>query len=425
MTKNVTQRNENVLRRPTIKLPGTLAPAGFRCVQMMIPDDNEHMAALAGMVTLLTHWTSWERDPNKGGTIAAQAWQNAINRYPLFRTCTENTTVTEESEYLMSICEQLRWNNGKLQGLCCGEWTDIPGQGDSTLGGSGQPGEGAHQPGYGETECYNGTLAGTGLWHLPTVVNSGDTIEVTEYSGAWHDGAFTVWRCPNGYIDFAGGCVPSTATESGDPLPSDPHMSLIAEIQGTFYPVLTGGVFTVPGGVSNAEVTFQANDSVLSDNAGEIAFTVCVENNQSAGWEHTFDFLASDCGFVSNPINRAVWTAGQGWGIDPSGSYPGLFQIQAPVVAARDYNFWQAFLTLSPNGVLPNVGIGLSDYTGTVYAIDPHGALNPSIGFGSTNGTSFWSSIQSDPHDTVEGGVLFTGKLYKLVVKGPTGTDPF
>lgn len=278
-------------------LPTVVDPPEKICFQVMVPNNLYHIAAFKGAMFELAKAYSWGNDPAHTALNVAAVWRKIFDNLTP-GDCAKNTIIFEDFSYDMSICEQLRFQDGKLQALCCGEWQDIDGQGDSTLGGSGQPGDGSTQPAPGETECYSGRLLGTGLWYLPTNVSTGDTIEITDPSGSWHDGAFSVWRCPDGNIFFAGGCIASTATDGGDPLPAQPHMSLIANIGGTFYPVLTGGVFTVPGGVSNSPVTFQANDGTLTDNAGEIAFKACVKNNQAGTFSHLFKMYVNPEGWA-------------------------------------------------------------------------------------------------------------------------------
>jgi hypothetical protein len=276
-------------------LPQVVNPPDSICYKVPVPNDPMHLAAFMGQIYALGRAYSWADDDAHTARLAAGVWFKIFND---LRKCDGAAKViVAESDYDMSICEQLRFQNGKLQALCCGEWQDIDGQGDNTLGGSGQPGDGSTQPGPGQSECYSGRLLGTGQWYLPTVVSTGDTIEITDPMGAWHDGAFSAWRCPDGNIFFAGGCIASTATDGGDPLPSQPHMSLIAEIGGSYYPILTGGVFTVPGGVSHSPVTFQANDGTLTDNAGEISFKACVTNNQAGTFQHAFNLATNPEGW--------------------------------------------------------------------------------------------------------------------------------
>jgi len=67
-------------------------------------------------------------------------------------------------------------------------------------------------------------------------------------------------------------------------------MSLIAKIDGTYYSVLPGVPFTVPGGVAQQNMMFQVNDDPITNNQGSWTFDVCAQNNQIGTFSHTFDF---------------------------------------------------------------------------------------------------------------------------------------
>jgi hypothetical protein len=65
-------------------------------------------------------------------------------------------------------------------------------------------------------------------------------------------------------------------------------MSLVANIGGTYYDVLGVDIagnptpFTVPPGITNADVTLQANTDPLSSAVGNVSFCVTVTNNQAS-----------------------------------------------------------------------------------------------------------------------------------------------
>jgi hypothetical protein len=99
-------------------------------------------------------------------------------------------------------------------------------------------------------------------------------------------------------------------------------MSIVGDIGGTFYDVLntsliTGNpqTFTVPGGITDAQVMLQANNDTLANVVGSVGFCVSVTNNAAAPWSHTLDFRVSDYGFVDNsdPGCSGTWTPGTGW----------------------------------------------------------------------------------------------------------------
>lgn len=437
-----TQRTENILRRQVFPIPANVAPVGTRCLMVNIPDDDEHEAIFMGAIDLLCKWNSWQRDSSDSARQASEVWKRAIYDHPMFRACGDEITILiDEMGYEMSICEQLRFHNGKLQALCCGEWTDIKGQGDSELGGPDQPGGGAEQPQPGETVCYNAKLNGSGLWYLPTTVSGGDIIEINNPKGGWYDGSFSAWRCPNGDLFIAGECIDTTFTDGADPLPAEPHMSLIANINGTFYPVLTGSPFTVPGGASGVPVTFQANDSVLTDNQGDISFEVCVTNTQPLAWSHVINFQVTQAGFVifdnfsCSSGDWGDWTPGQGWtpGVCLNG-FTNYQNIGIRATFSQDvafdtvkfvYDLTQGTHVGSTNHEVSIVSYDVADAPTTRYDANP-GPTGTAVQVGSTAGftcrkLAFFVGLDSvDVPGTPDG----SGKVYTLNVTGH-GFDPF
>lgn len=412
-------------------LPEVVDPPERVCFQVYVPKDRQHIAAFLGAIYGLSKPYEWENDSAHTAIAVGRVWREIFDNLHS-GDCVSNTILIDELEYEMSICEQLRFQDGKLQALCCGEWSDIPGQGDSALGGSGQPGDGATQPQPGETACYSGRLLGTGQWYLPTTVSTGDTIEITDTGGSWHDGAFSVWRCPDGNIFFAGACIASTATDGGDPLPSQPHMSLIANIGGTYYPVLTGGIFTVPGGVSNSPVILQANDGTLTDNAGEISFKACVKNNQ-AGTFHHVQNLAINPGLfhLSAPTDNGVYTPGIGfedavWGPDGFGHYHREVSITAAFSARTITKIaFKGDLTKGSTIAPSVVCIGIPDGGGALLLIDHATAVDGSGQTWQWTGSMSMSSIgifiETGVDNSDPGG---SALVFEVTIEG-LGTDPF
>jgi len=266
------------------------------------------MPYVLGALQQLLLQTTWDTD---NPDVLNLAQEQAFNLIQQFQLATEDCpagsvpVVIAESDYEMSICEQLRIHNGKLQGLCCGEWTDIPGQtAGEGIGASPQPGDGQPQPTPGGgCQTYHAVMQANTAWNAPVGVNAGDIITVSGANGATYDGGYSSWRCWDGNTFFLGACIPGTGgLRSTDPLPTIKHMHLIASIDGTFYDVSTP--ITVPGGVSNAQLIFQVNDDVLGDNGGSLAFDVEVCNNTPADWTSVMPFDVSTFGFV--PFARGV-----------------------------------------------------------------------------------------------------------------------
>jgi hypothetical protein len=309
---------KQIMRRDAFQIPENLSPVGTRCIQVDIPDDDEWEAQLFAVLTLLTKWNSFVKDTARNATNIATIWRAAI--WGSYRHCDGSIpTVIQESEYEMSLCEQLRFSNGKLQAYCCGEWVTITGQPSQGIGGSGQPGAGTGVPSAGQCQSYHATMNASDQWLCPAVVNAGDTVIVSNMTGAWGDGS-ALWFCPDGKEFFAGFCTVTTVLDALDPIPTQPHMALLTKIAGAYHNISDGLSFTVPGGVSNALLIFQPNDHSLSDNSGEITFDVQVCNNQTVTFTHTFNFALTDGGFVDVvfpagfvPTTYRVWSSGSGW----------------------------------------------------------------------------------------------------------------
>lgn len=57
-------------------LPEVIDPPATRCVQLLIPDDVNHIRAFWGALYNLTMWNNWQRDELKQGKDAARVWYN-------------------------------------------------------------------------------------------------------------------------------------------------------------------------------------------------------------------------------------------------------------------------------------------------------------------------------------------------------------
>ena len=295
-------------------LPANKHPSGARCITLTIPDDDEWENQLWSEAYRLGLWQLWERDTGHNGTIVARRWRQALFTWKRCTPVPKDRSI-DESEYEMSVCEQLRFHNGRLQGFCCGEWVDIMGQDEITdLAHLGQQGGNATQPAPGETACYHIDQQASFQYLLPTVVSSGDVLTFSNLGGAASDGVFSSlspWFCPDGNSFFGGICQPGTASNLGtDPLPTAPHMSLIVQIAGTWYSALSP--ITVPGGVTGAQVMVQLNDNVLSDDNGNYSADACLANNQFGNFTHTFDFLTGSHGWTAGGTT-GTWVPGTGW----------------------------------------------------------------------------------------------------------------
>lgn len=63
-------------RRPNFKIPDIINPPDRRCIQISVPDDEQHLQIFAGLIRQLSDWQRWEREPTKSGTLVAQVWRD-------------------------------------------------------------------------------------------------------------------------------------------------------------------------------------------------------------------------------------------------------------------------------------------------------------------------------------------------------------
>lgn len=288
-----------------------------RCIQFSIPDEPQHVAAFFGALLDLAMWFNWQRDDAHTGKLVADVWFQVFNEasqnWLLNDGCGANIppiNIGTDWSDEMSI-RQNPDNPCLLESSVNGvDWcvfADI----SKCIPAAPQPGSGQPQPAPGGgCQGYPGVMNANSRWVLPTQVSTGDVLTMSSLTGAGSPDGGLNWYCPNGSAYFGGFCIGSPLFSGSDPLPSEPHMSIIVEINGTFYPMLT--TLTVPAGVSNAQVFLQVNDDVLTDNSGSYQFNIQACNNQSGGFSHLFDFSLSDQGWhgVTAAGVTPTWAAG-------------------------------------------------------------------------------------------------------------------
>jgi len=406
------------------------------------------MPYIQGALLQLTLQTTWDTNDPAILNLVQQQAMALMNQFTIATDqCPAGSqpTLIKESEYEMSVCEQLRFQNGKLQGLCCGVWTDIQGQTSGQLvGGAGQagPGLGTPAPG-GNCQTYHAVMQGNSLWNAPFGVNAGDIITVSNGQGAASDGTLGPWLCWNGDTYFLGIDIPGTGGPVGtDPLPTAKHMSLICKINGVYYSCLSP--ITVPAGVVNAPVVFQVNDSTVSDNGGSLAYDVQYCNNAAASWCYKLDMALSTQGFVNTPIvstptTSGQWTSGSGWGItldgpDGSNDYWRRLLIQRTGLAPFQITRVDATFNLTQGGSDSpaitglQVAAGVSGVKTNIINLAYNALVN---GNGQTksgsvtvdNVDSLYVQLQAAEHGGGAPGAA-TGLITALTVYG-TGTCPF
>lgn len=336
----------------------------------------------------------------------------------------------------MNLCDNIRFNNGKLQVMCCGAWTDVSGQSSQGIGGS-QPGPSDQPPANGGCMDYQGNMGGAAPWYVPTVVSSGDTINVHDLSGAFYDNFETFWFCPDGGRFFVE-CSNQTFTDAGSQMPAVPIGRIVAKIGTTYYDIL-GSTFTVPSGHSNDPVQLEMNTPTRNGSGGDVSFTVTVCNNQPGTWTHTFNFQLGPQGFLLNPdptTTRGVWTAGQGWqNTDNQGTLGEWFRgVDIILDAITPFDMASCTLSLDYHkGTFLNpteFGIGVINSNGDT----PISILNPAASNGdgqvlggpfvSTGVTSLRIVADTDSNATTNAGFTGSCRVYSMTVQG-TGVDPF
>jgi hypothetical protein len=317
-----------VAPRSQFPMPENLSPDKVRCVTFYLPDDPEWYSVFWGTLYEMTYKKKWDtRSVTDAGLVANRwlaVWEAARDNF-ISQLCAQ-------SGLLGSGCAEedgcmccLRVENGKLQQLVCGVWTDVPGQGPGGIGG-GQPGENPGQPASGACQSLHAQVNYGHSWLLPAPINAGDVLTITGANGAWtNDGDLGVWRCPDGNIYFGGVCIDGT-TVTGGGYPSvdatKPYECLLG-FDGTNYYDLSaaasvGGsvIVTIPGGVANAQFTFLANRSTPSG-SGSVQFSLDFCNNQSSGVNQNNNFRINSYSWVplvQNPsLVSGVWVPGQGF----------------------------------------------------------------------------------------------------------------
>jgi hypothetical protein len=274
-------------RQSVRNLPSNTNPTGTRCIQIIIPDDDEWERDLYGEVWRLTRWMLWERDLTKSGKPVADRWLKAISTWS---HCDDSPTppfhpgIEEDEEMPITVdCDCNVFYNcpdgtqGQLPNMDqVQNMINQPGGPDSPGGGAPQP-----TPG-GGCASYHGTLIGSQQWVVPTPVSTGDTIEASGFAGATNLTGDPFWFGPNGLLYFAGQYQPKTgAVFAGNPVPAELTQGLVVKLQGNYYSLIDG-VFTVPSGVNNEQPVILLNTDVPGDLSGSVNFDLKVCNNGAA-----------------------------------------------------------------------------------------------------------------------------------------------
>lgn len=414
----------------------TIVDPPRRCLTLEIPDEPQHAAAFFGALLTLGYWYNWQRDSGHTAKDVAAVWFDVFNKAceAWIAGCPDCPPF--EGIFIEDDMPQFRQEGCLLQVQCAtGEWETVYDPTACIQAGGVQPSP-QPPPAAGQCTTFHATLSGAGKYLLPTVVNAGDQINVSAVSGAWNDGAL-FWYCPNGGLSGPLGCTGSTSPGTGDPLPTASHMRLIMNIDGVFYDGYNT-LMTVPAGVVDGQVFFQANDADITDNAGSVLFDVEVcAKPPAARWTHTFDFASN---------GQQGWTINVPSGADPDGptgvfSPDGFHSLPWHSTAfAEYYNYISVSRIYSADGTIDQVDVYYSNSTdgstASVNAVDSDGAdfyvwpyqtggpfhMSHTGTISATAGNQALVDLGGSHQASgpVGGEVVFT----KIVFQGP-GTDPF
>jgi len=268
------------------------------CFQINVPNERFHLAAFYGAIYLLTRWYAWKADDAHTGRLVGKVWMRVFDNL-IGGSCTVQPKIGSagadaEDNLIRQNPDNPCLLETSIDGVNWCAFADL----SKCQPAPPQPGGGSQQPQPGGgCVSYHGTMGAKEPWYIPTVVSDGDTVEITSAVGSWTGGDFSRWYCADGERFFAGKCIGLQATDSGDPLPTAPHMSMILKVGSTYYDLSSGPV-TISGGATNEQALIYPNDSDLTDNAGTITFDVKVCNNQAAAWTHVFEFATDPFGWA-------------------------------------------------------------------------------------------------------------------------------
>lgn len=404
-------------------LPEVVHPTGTLCFQINVPNEIHYVAAFYGAMFLLTKPYAWGDDSAHTALEVGKVWMSIYDKLAPGGCASPTPPFGHgiDQEDLMPLRVDCDCN---VFVTCCDGTEKQIFTADQVIkllsnGGAGTP---QPQPG-GGCQIYHMTVpAGTIGQLIPTVVNTGDTIDLSNLAGAWYSGSVS-WHCPDGGIFFVA-CTGAEEFSGSSQMPAVPVGRVIALIDGTYYDIL-GSTFTVPGGIINQQITLLMNTDTPSTASGSITLDAQVCNNQAAAFTHTFDLAISPAGWTVR--DQGFWTAGVGF-TDGTVTYAGTVFRGADInrlsVPAFTLTRLQAFGN-AVLGVSPLVfGIGASSPGAYIASQTPvSGANYLDTGLINVAGvTDLYCDLIPGRQVGVDPGGSCV--IYKIIVDG-IGTDPF
>lgn len=306
------------------QLPTVVHPSSHKCFVIQVPNDIYHIAAFRGQLEALARAYTWGNDDAHTALDAASVWR----------------TVIDNMESCMPALQFRQPNNCTLEVSTDGGFTWSPifnsyncaldaiaseiANGTLQSGGVSQPPAGGTVPSN-VCQSYHVVLSANERWHSPVPVTDGYSITISNVKGGWSDGYAigSYWQCPDGEYYSLGYCTGSfIAGYAGDPIPSLYHMRLIGHA-GVYFDAYDT-TYIVPNGTGNVDLTFQANDSDISDNLGSIEFDVSICNYSN--WCHYSDFKVAKDGYYNDDFD--TWVSGYGFALGSYGSYKAISLVK-------------------------------------------------------------------------------------------------
>lgn len=277
-----------------------------------IPVNCAWMPFVAGSLQQLLLQTTWDTDPDT--LIKVQGWIfdmiaqfNCASALTIEQLCGSFPTSGEDC---MGCC--LKYENGILMQLDCGQWRPVDGQGQGGVGPTTQPAAGSPQPAPGGgCADYAGLIVGSNEWMIPTSLSTGDTIQLVSADGATSDDNIN-WRCKDGAQYLLGDCYPLYGKDPSSLLPADFLGSVLLHIGSDYYDLGGAGTIVLGGSYSNQPATLTVNYPATNKVNGQLGIRVTVCNNQQPGpWIELFDFATLPGPFT--PCGNGMYDPGVGF----------------------------------------------------------------------------------------------------------------
>jgi hypothetical protein len=423
----------SILLHPYQPFPKPLPPVpsenlGPFCLEI----DGKWIPYLLGAISALAVEQSWQSDVFRSSGEA----RNLLSEFARAVACATPGPNGIEMECEMGCC--IRVFNGVLQVFSCGEWQDVPGGNIKEIAaGAGQPAQDTPQPGAGECESFIGKVLFFGRWLLPVPVSEGDVITVTNALGAATDYIidFPEWRCADGTLFIAGGCVNGTAIfDGGDPDPSIHHGNLIAFDGTNYYDCGNAAnsmtaTITIPSGVTNANLVFMLNYAGPAG-AGDCTFDVriCKASENVERFTHIFDLRTGLHGMSITLVGATAplssWVAGVGVQVDNPSGLSGQGSMRVGRTSPRTlHNVTLQAVVDSPTDLVGANGVynmptsdPLQGSPSEYYIDVASGPHNFSHAFAFTS-DAFMAQYNATPHPS-------TSTIIQMIISAD-GSDPF